>query len=876
MKADFPDNEAERLQALRRYDILDTPPDNAFDRIVQLAARLLATPIAIVSLVDADRIWFKSRHGIEASQVTRDAGLCASAILFNQPWIVTDASLDPRALANPLVATEHGFRFYAAAPLITHDGYNLGTLCVIDFNPRLISADEIATLQDLAGLVMEAMELRLNSRNAVAAQVMIHQQERDLIAAYAALQSESQRRFALDAAQIGDWDFDFATNIGRWSAIHAECFGHAASPPGWNFDAVLEQVHVDDRARVRKSFEEARASMGVIEVEFRVLWPDTSVHWLWWKGHFFRDALSDHLHVAGVVREVTATRCAEEKMHQLALIMEMITTPVMVTGAAGDISWCNRPFEVLSGYRLDEIAGRRPGSFLQGPETDPATVRKMHDALIQAQSFEVEIQNHHRSGRTFWQHLKVDPVFGDDGTLSSFIAVQSDITERKQFESLMWRNANFDLLSGLPNRRLFWDRLENEIRHAARGRKLAGLFYVDLDRFKEVNDLFGHEAGDRLLRTVGQRIQSCVRKSDTVARIGGDEFTVILSELDSTAYAERVARQVIVALSQPFDIDNARVSLSASVGIAVYPGDGVSAPELFKNADLAMYRAKSGGKNQFSYFTRSMQEQSTLRLRTGVDLRLALRRGEMTVLFQPIISLASGRIVKAEALLRWRHPSRGMVEPSEFIPLAEELGLIQEMGEWVFHEAALWAEKFSRHTAQPFQISVNKSPMQFGARPPVTSWPEQLKAMQLPCRSISVEITEGVLLQDSRFVIDTLHEYRRAGIEVALDDFGTGYSSMSYLVKFGIDYLKIDQSFVRDMALDVSRTIAETIIVMGHKLGMQIIAEGIETADQQRLLTEAGCDFGQGYLFAHPMLPADLERMLIERREFPVAANAGI
>ena len=857
-----PPNEAQRLQALQRYEILDTPPDGAFDRIVDLAARLLRVPIALVSLVDADRIWFKSRYGLDVAEITRDPGLCASAILFDKPWIVTDARNDPRTLANPLVARDAGFQFYAAIPLRTSDGFNLGTLCVIDYQPRMLGEDEIAILQDLAALVMDEMELRLASRRATRSDALIREQGCDLAEVHEVLESEAHRRYALDAAQIGDWDIDLTTDKIHASALFAQCLGYRVLPADATFECLMAHVHPEDRANVYDEFNIAKNNTGLLEGECRVLWPDQSCHWVWYRARFYCDATGRDLHLAGVLSEITERKLNEQKMAHLALILEKITTPVMLTDAAGRIKWINAPFETLTGYRLAEVVGRKPGDFLQGPDTDRNTIAQMHDAIAHQHGFEVEILNYQKSGQPFWQHLKVDPVFDEQGVLTSFVAVQSDITERKNFESRLWRNANFDALTGLPNRRLFWDRLDHEVRHAHRNNKLAALFFIDIDRFKEINDLFGHDVGDHLLRQVASRIECCVRESDTLARIGGDEFTLILSELDSTQYADRIARKIIASLLQPFSCAQAALSISASVGIALYPADGSDAAELFRNADQAMYSAKTCGRNQYCYFTRSMQESSLMRLHTGRDLRNAMNPEQLKVFFQPVVSFASGRIVKAEALLRWQHPTRGMVDPSEFIPLAEELGLIHEIGEWVFHEATHWADQFSRVCKLPFQVSVNTSPLQFSSQARGISWPAQMKSKGLPCSLISVEITESVLLKDSPAVMAVLRDCRNAGMEIALDDFGTGYSSMAYLVKFSLDYLKIDQSFVKNFSNQDSRTIAETIIVMGHKLGLKIIAEGVETVEQHRLLAEAGCDYGQGYLYSEALPPERFQALL--------------
>lgn len=434
------------------------------------------------------------------------------------------------------------------------------------------------------------------------------------------------------------------------------------------------------------------------------------------------------------------------------------------------------------------------------------------------------------------------------------------------------RRANFDAVTRLPNRHLFRDRLQKEMQGALReGRQLA-LLFLDLDHFKEVNDLLGHDAGDKLLRQCADRICGCVRAADTVARLGGDEFTVILTGLESRTHVEDIAQKILDQLARPFELGEAHMHISASVGITLYPADADEPDHLLQNADQAMYVAKYGGRNQFHFFTRAMQERACNRITMIGDLRNALPNGELRLYFQPVVELASERLVKGEALLRWQHPRRGLLAPSEFITLAEETGLIHEIGHWAFMQSLVWAKRWNERAGGPFQVSVNASPVQFMQHKRGMSWGSQLSESGIASNSISVEITEGVLFNTSSFTEQQLLEMRGAGIEVAIDDFGTGYCSMAYLKKFDVDYLKIDQSFIRGTSPDNhSRTIAETIIVMAHKLGLRVIAEGIETTEQRDWLREVGCDFGQGFLFSRPLPPEEFERLLDAAR-IPVGA----
>lgn len=450
-----------------------------------------------------------------------------------------------------------------------------------------------------------------------------------------------------------------------------------------------------------------------------------------------------------------------------------------------------------------------------------------------------------------------------EGNPLRMIGTHTDISARKQSEAQVIRLAHYDAVTNLPNRVLFLDRFLQEIKNARRTEQSIALMYLDLDRFKEVNDTLGHDIGDLLLKETAQRLMSCVRTTDTVARLGGDEFTVILNIQEHPRSAEHVAQNILNILAEPFHLGNEQVYITTSIGISIYPEDAEDVEVLLKNADQAMYAAKAHGRNRYYYFTASMQEAALTRMRLTSDLRIALQADQFRVFYQPIVELSTGRIHKAEALIRWQHPTRGLINPAEFIPVAEETGLIIEIGDWVFNEAANQAAKWRR--LQPdFQVSVNKSPVQFrtGGKSHI-NWLEHLSSLELPGNSIAVEITEGLLLDASTSVMNQLEEFRKTGIQIAIDDFGTGYSALAYLRRFNIDYLKIDRSFITNITAGSSDMIlCEVIIVMAHKLGMKVIAEGIETKEQLDLLVSAECDYGQGYWFSQPVPADEFEQLL--------------
>ncbi|MCK9386884.1 MAG: EAL domain-containing protein [Sulfuritalea sp.] len=554
----------------------------------------------------------------------------------------------------------------------------------------------------------------------------------------------------------------------------------------------------------------------------------------------------------------------ENELQIAASVHQAISEAITVTDANNRIIAINPAFTQVTGYAADEVIGQGPG-LLKSGRHDLPYYQEMWQTLEATGRWQGEIWNRRKSGEVYPEWLSINTIHDSDGKVLRRIAMFSDITEKKRSEETIWRQANYDSLTELPNRRLFRDRLQQEILKAQRADQYVALLFVDLDRFKEVNDTLGHHTGDLLLIEAARRVCECVRATDTVARLGGDEFTVIMSDLADTDRVGKVAQSVLLALAAPFLLGKDAVYVSASIGITIFPSDADNVESLLKNADQAMYAAKEHGRNRFSYFTASMQEIAQTRLLLSNDLRNAIAAGQLEVYLQPIVELATGRIFKAEALLRWHHPTHGMVGPAHFIPIAEETGLINEIGDWVFKESARTAKRwFDAGLLKAtddglIQISVNKSPRQFFSGNTHETWIDYLEEIGLPAKCIAIEITEGLLLDDRPEVAERLLRFREAGFRVSLDDFGTGYSAMSYLKKFPLDFLKIDQSFVRDMVTDHGdQAIVEAIIVMAHKLGLKVIAEGIETTEQCEMLKAAGCDYGQGYLFARPMPAAEM------------------
>lgn len=558
-------------------------------------------------------------------------------------------------------------------------------------------------------------------------------------------------------------------------------------------------------------------------------------------------------------------RARHEDETRLCATIETAMDAVVQMNADDIIIGWNPQAEKIFGWTREEALGRSLSKTIIPSQHREAHLRGLKCFLLTGEgkimNTRIEMLGLHRNGHEFPVELSVTAI--STTGRQEFSGFIRDISLQKESETVIWHQANFDPLTGLPNRHMFHDRLTQEVKKALRAGQKTALLFLDLDRFKEVNDTLGHSLGDRLLQEAAIRITACVRETDTVARLGGDEFTVILTEIDDLCAIGRVADNILDVLAQPFKLNGDVAYVSASIGITLYPDDGGQAETLLKHADQAMYAAKSKGRNRFEYFTPSMQASAQARLQMTNELRDALAAQQLMIHYQPVMDLATGRIVKAEALIRWQHPTLGLVSPAQFIPLAEETGMIVEIGDWVFREAVRQLKHWEALCDADFQISVNVSPVQFRRINPGQEWRTWLQELGLTGRSMVIEITEGLLLEAETDITEKLLEFKDAGIQVAIDDFGTGYSSLSYLKKFNIDYLKIDQSFVRDLETDPNdMALSEAIIVMAHKLGLKVIAEGVETDEQRQILAATGCDYAQGYLFSRPVPPEEFELLL--------------
>jgi diguanylate cyclase (GGDEF)-like protein/PAS domain S-box-containing protein len=534
-------------------------------------------------------------------------------------------------------------------------------------------------------------------------------------------------------------------------------------------------------------------------------------------------------------------------------ILATVADPVIVCDSGGIIRFTNEAASTVFGYEPGELAGA-PIELLAEPSVG-SSVRLLVSAGKVVRDVEMAFRT--RQGERVEVGISLSPRVDDRGVAVGAVLVARDIRARKRAESQIAYQACHDALTGLPNRMLFYDRLTQVLVRAKRhGDRLAVLF-LDLDKFKVVNDSLGHAAGDRLLVEIAGRLQRTLRQSDTVARVGGDEFTFLLPGIERGEDASRVAQKILDAVSRPLEIDGHQLYVTTSIGISLYPADGEEAEALLGSADIAMYRAKDLGRNGFQLSSPAMNARSVARLSLERDLRMAIERGEFTLVYQPQAGVLSGRTVGVEALLRWNHPRRGVVLPGEFIAIAEETRLILPLGEWVLRTACEQVRQWQRGGVSLLRVAVNLSALQFRQRNLASTVQTVLSQSGIPPGSLELEITESAAMLDAGMTIDVLSELREMGVRIAIDDFGTGHAALAYLKRFPIDMLKIDRSFVSGIENSRQDTaIVAAITGLAHGLGLKVLAEGVENESQLGLLAACGCDEYQGYLLSRPLAPA--------------------
>ena len=979
MSFPLPLDETKRLESLRLLEILDTAAEREFDDLTRLAARICEVPISAVSLIDADRQWFKSKVGLGVSETARDAAFCAHTILGRELFVVPDATEDARFAGNPLVTGDPNIRFYAGAPLVTDDGHALGSLCVIDTVARSLQPEQKESLEILARqasallkrhgesvlLVRANQKLqaseesyRIVSESASDVIITINEESRIVFANGASEKVFGyspheliggelsiivpERMRAAHAAGMRRYMQSGRRNI-PWSGIRLPglrrdgeeiqiemSFGEYRQNGKRLFTAVIRDITEQRRieARLRESEERYRRLSEAVpqqvwtalpdgrldygnhrtieyfgektqselfalrwtkilhpedvrrtlenwtrsvetgepyETEYRLRRSDGEYRWHLAQASPMHDDTGEITKWFGTNTDIHDRKIAEKAARESAQyrnLFQNANDAILVFEPDTEVIIdANDEACRMYGFERDDFIGRSIRELSQDAEAGEKHLRELLGGGAR-QSFEtVQFRS---DGKPI--NLLINSSVIEYHGRQVVLSINRDITDRKIAERQLLHNALHDALTGLPNRALFLEHLRHAIeRNGTRGKKFFAVLFLDFDQFKIINDSLGHMEGDNLLRLIARRLSHSLRNGDIVARLGGDEFTILLDDLGDLADVMQVVERVQNDLKTPFDLSGRSVVISVSIGIALSDAAYTKPEEMLRDADIAMYRAKAGGKARHQMFNQTMHEQATERLQLETELRRAVELEEFLVYYQPIVDLQTGRTAGFEALVRWRHPSGGIVPPDKFIPIVEETGLIVPLGLWIMRQSCRRLRRWqteNTHNAN-LTMSVNLSCKQFVQTDLAERVAEILSETEIEAGSLRLEITESHLMEDSEAAIRVMNRLRALGVKLSIDDFGTGYSSLSYLHRLPVNYLKIDRSFVGAMqTAPENREIVRTIIMLAKNLNLEVVAEGIEESGQADYLKSLGCHFGQGYFYSKPV-PAEQAGALI-------------
>ena len=584
------------------------------------------------------------------------------------------------------------------------------------------------------------------------------------------------------------------------------------------------------------------------------------------------DGSNESLFIA-CARDVTQRRKAHEaqieekewEMEKLSSALEQTADSIMITDRYGVIEYVNPAFEEITGFTRAEASGKTP-TIIKSGRNSSKEYKRLWRTIMHGEVYRNVLINRKKDGSLYYEEKTISPLKDSDGNITHFISSGKDITERMQTEERLHHLAYHDVLTDLPNRVLLVERISNAIKQSRGAEQRCAVLFIDLDRFKNINDTLGHGVGDLLLQAVPERLLSCVRDRDTVARFGGDEFALLLEKVPSSDDVAKVASKLIEVLSKPYLVHNQELYLTASIGISLSPDDSTDANTLIKNADTAMYRAKDTGRNNYQFYSTDMGARAFERLSLETSLRYAMERNEFELFYQSVVAMGSGEIVGAEALIRWHHPDLGLVAPDKFIPLLEDTGLIIDVGEWVINTACQQGSAVIKLIGKPFRMAVNLSGKQFRDEKLVEIVQQAVRVHQFPVSLLDIEITETVLMQNDRVSLANISALKKLGMRLSIDDFGTGYSSLSYLKRFPVDIIKIDRTFIRDVTNDPEdAAIVTAVIAMAHSLKLEVVAEGVEDNAQVEFLKHYTCDYLQGFLFSTALPEKEFHQLLMTK-----------
>ncbi|WP_240549157.1 sensor domain-containing phosphodiesterase [Billgrantia antri] len=833
------------LRAQQRVQTLiarDQPLKETLKAICRIVEVQVPGGIASIMLCDEAQQRLEQLHSVSLPQaycgavgsveIGPDNGACGRAAYLRDFVICTDLANDPRWVGYHALAARHGLRACWSYPVVGSNQQLLGTFAIYYHQPGEPTRSDRRRVIEAAELVSLAVERERNRR---------------------ALKENEQRYRSMftyhpDAVFSLDLEGHFTTANAACSSVTGYALEQLI---GLHFSRLVQhkdREHIESLYRDADRGEAFRYSVTIQHRENRSVSLDVTN---------LPIVVNERIiGFYGIAKDMTEQHRRETELRILQRSVEASINGIIITDArlpGNPIIYVNEAFERITGYRRDEVLGSN-GNFLQGAETDPAALAQLKQAIAEQREINVTLCCYRKDGSPFWNSLYLAPVRDDSGSVSHFIGIQHDISERKAYEAKLSYHASHDALTGLANRSLFEDHLLHDVLLAQRhGCHLAVLF-LDLDDFKPINDSLGHEVGDQVLIQAAQRLGEALNPGDTLARFGSDEFVILLPELEREEQAIHLVEQLLPSIRRPYRVGEHELYIGASVGIA-FLREGLENPvELIQQADMAMYRAKQKGRNAWECFTSDINDEVSERMALRNDLQEAIEAENFELHYQPLLCARSGEVVGFEALVRWKHPVKGYLSPGLFIPLAEDTGQIGPISEWVLRQACrdmcrLAAEGYGR-----YRVSVNLSPLQFRRANFLTNLQQALLETGLSADYLELELTEGVLMTDTAAAVETLHQLRDMGVEVSIDDFGTGFSSLSYLKQLPIGKIKIDRSFVRDVTVNRhDGAIVQGIISMAHHLGLLVVAEGIEEAEQRDFLAAHGCDVFQGFFFARPM-----------------------
>ncbi len=809
-------------------DVTDLQPGGAFPH----AQRMLAAILGGSTSAMLDTV---------AGQL-RQAMRCIEALLV----LFDEEAPAPAGWTEAIEAARGGSSLLArdkAAVPLTASATPIGVLCVAG---REFSEADLTVLAETAAFIAPLLEARLT--------LFRRQRELDVAA-----EQLGRQRQILDQIEDSVITMDLMGYITAWNGGAERLFGYSQQ------EAIGQNILFLYADEDESSGTEDPLLAGEREMVVRRRKKSGELFWASVTLSVVRDKSGSASGLIGYVRDITERLDKEESLRLYGRIFDNSGEGILVTDANENIVAVNQAFTNITGFSSFEVIGKTP-RILSSGQHDKTFFEQMWQALGERGHWQGELWDRHKDGSVFPKWANLSAVKDDKGVITHYISTFSDISERVAAEERIRQLAFYDTLTGLPNRATLYSLIEQALNVGKRHDQSGAVMFIDLDRFKYVNDTLGHSAGDALIQRVATRFKTCLRSSDVIARLGGDEFVVALIDIPKLSDVAIVAQKIQAIFASPFLIEGHEISISASIGISVYPTDGNTVEDLLKHADIAMYRAKDLGRSNFLFYADDMNVRSLEKLEMESNLRRALDRNELLLHYQPQVDIHSGEIVGAEVLLRWEHPDIGMVSPAHFIPIAEETGLIVPIGRWVIDQAAAQIRAWQDAGVPVVKLAVNLSAQQFRLSL-VDEVSDVLARHGLSSELLELEITESMVMNNIERVIEMLNDLAKLGMQISLDDFGTGYSSLSYLKRFPIDKLKVDQSFVRGIPTDADDiSITRAIIALGKSLGLTVIAEGVESSEQLAFLRAEGCDEIQGYLFSRPLPAAEFVKLLTEGR----------